>query len=180
MPGWQWGSPPPRCFLCRELEGFQDMASERICCCRFGISASWKVLALMMGRRSEMSFKAWFCDPDSRKCLCKSHPQEKEGNMKGISVKIHHMEFLGSQPVSATPYPPVHPPTSFSNLRRVTVTNLGFIFNTCKSWLRDLPLFSPNAALPLTDPNTLSQRFPNYATEKAGEGRILRIDAAKA
>lgn len=108
-----------------------------------------------------------FCGLDSRKCLCKSHPHEKEGNMKGISVKIHHMEFLGSQPDSATPYPPVHPPTSFPDLRRVTVTNLGFIFNTCKSWLRDLPLFSPNATLPLTHPNTLSQRFPNYATEKA-------------
>lgn len=90
--------------------------------------------------------------------------------MKGVSVQIPHMEFLGSQPVSATPYPPVHPPTSFSHLRRVTVTKLGFIFNTCKSWRRDLPLFSPSDTLPLTDSNTLSQRFPNYATEKAGAG----------
>lgn len=28
------------------------------------------------------------------KCLYKSHPHEKEGNTKGISVKLHHMEPL--------------------------------------------------------------------------------------
>ena len=112
-----------------------------LCCCRSRISASWTVLALIMGRKSEMSFKAWFCCLDSRKRLCKSHLHEKGGNMKRISVDSSD-RVRGFQPGFATPYPPIHPHTSFPHLRKVTVTNLGFIFNTCKSWLRDLPLFS--------------------------------------
>lgn len=70
------------------------------------------------------------------------------------------MEFLGTQLDSATPYPPVHPRTSFPKLRTVTLTNLGFIFNTCKSWLRDLSLFSPNITLPLRVPNTFESVLP--------------------
>lgn len=53
-------------------------------CCWSRISPSWKVLALITGRTSEMFFKEWFCCLDSRKRLCKSHPHEKGGNMKGI------------------------------------------------------------------------------------------------
>lgn len=65
---------------------------------------------LIMGRKSEISFKAWFCSEDARKCLCKSHPHEKEGNRKGVSVKIHHMESLVSSLIlPLLTHPSTHP-----------------------------------------------------------------------
>lgn len=122
-----------------------------------------------MGRKSELSLKAWFCYLDSRKCLCKSHPQGKEGNAKGIFAKIHLMEPMVSSLILPLFSPPVHPPPSFPDLRRVSVTNLGSPCNTCKPWL-SAPLVSPHLHPPSHHPNTLSQRFPYDAAEKRGKG----------
>lgn len=53
----------------------------------------------------------------------------------------------GFQPSFATISPPVHPPTSFPELRRVTVTNLGFPYNTCDCWLSAPHLLSPESVI---------------------------------
>lgn len=69
-----------------------------------------------------------------KKCLCKSHPHEKEGSIKGISVKIYHMESLGcSLILPLLTHPSTHPlPFPISGESQypiwglyVTPTNLG-------------------------------------------------------
>jgi len=109
MPGGQWANIGPSFVLW--FGKLLEQGEYIFCCCWSKISASWKGSAWILGRESETSLKAWFCYLDSRKCLCKSHPQEKEGNREEYLLRF--IRWSSWFPARFCHYFPTRPPTHF-------------------------------------------------------------------